>query len=205
MKLLVEGHGRFNIPTAVEIGRELENYKISWFEEPIPPDNLEGLAEVKKRIRVPVAAGERLYSRYDYRRFFELRCGDYIQPDVSHAGGLMEIKKIAAIAEMHHIPICPHNPSGPIANAATLQLAACIPNFYLLETMSSDVPYRNVITDECVVFKEGKMYIPDSPGLGIDINEEAILEHPYQPHNLRHYRGDLTDIRPSNATSYFSK
>jgi len=146
-----------------------------------------------------------LYSRYDYRRFFELRCGDFIQPDVSHAGGIMEVKKIAAMAEMYHIPICPHNPSGPVANAATLQLAACLPNFYLLETMFSDVPYRSEVTNEKVIFQDGKMRIPDSPGLGIELNEDEIARHPYKPHDLRHYRGDLTDIRPINANGYFSK
>lgn len=203
--LLIEGHGRFNIPTAVQIGQELENYKIRWFEEPIPPDNLEGLAEVKRRIRIPVSAGERLYSRWDYRRFFELRCGDFIQPDISHAGGISEVRKIAAMAEAYHIPVCPHNPSGPIANAATLQLAACTPNFYLLETMYSDVPHRNEITDEKTIFKNGMMYISDKPGLGIDINEDVLIKYPYQPCNLRHYKGTLTDIRPDNAISYFDK
>ena len=203
--LLIEGHGRFNIPTAVEIGRELENYKIRWFEEPIPPDNLEGLAEVKRRIRIPVSAGERLFSRWDYRRLFELRCADFIQPDVSHAGGIGEILRIAAVAESHHIPVCPHNPSGPVANAATLQLAACLPNFYLLETMATDVPHRREITDEAVRFENGQMFIPDKPGLGIEINEEAIKKHPYQPKTLRHYRGDLTDIRPDNAVSFFTQ
>jgi galactonate dehydratase len=201
--LFIEGHGRFNIPTAVEIGRELEHYKIRWFEEPIPPDNLEGLAEVKKRIRVSIAAGERLYSRWDYRRLFELHCADFIQPDVSHAGGIGELIRIAAIAESYHIPICPHNPSGPVANAATLQLAACLPNLYLLETMATDVPHRREITNENVRFENGKMLISDKPGLGIEINENAIQKYPYQPQTLRHYRGDLTDIRPENATSYF--
>lgn len=202
--LLIEGHGRFNIPTAVQIGRELENFRIRWFEEPIPPDNLEGLAEVKQRVRIPISAGERLYSRWDYRRFFELRCGDFIQPDISHAGGISEVKKIAAMAEAYHIPICPHNPSGPIANAATLQLAACIPNFYLLETVSSDVLHRRDVTNEQIVFKDGLMHIPDRPGLGIDFNEEEIKKHPYKPHELRHYKGTLTDIRPADAASYLN-
>lgn len=203
--LLIEGHGRFNIPTAVQVGRELENFKIRWFEEPIPPDNLEGLAEVKRRVRVPISAGERLFSRWDYRRFFELRCADFVQPDVSHAGGIAEVKKIAAIAEAHHIPICPHNPSGPVANAATLQLAACVPNFYLLETMFSDVPHRREVTNEDVVFENGKMLIPDRPGLGIELNEEAIEKYPYKPHDLRHYKGTLTDIRPDTAESFLKR
>jgi galactonate dehydratase len=202
--LLIEGHGRFNVPTAVRVGRALEQFDPLWFEEPLPPDNMRGLAEVRARINVPVAAGERLYSRWDYREFFRLGCADFIQPDVSHGGGIMELKKIAAMAECHHIPFCPHNPSGPVANAATLQLAACVPNFHLLETMFSDVDYRRDISTEKVSFTDGFMSIPDGPGLGIDINEDAISEHPYEARNLRHYRGDLTDIRPKNSESYFT-
>jgi galactonate dehydratase len=116
----------------------------------------------------------------------------------------VELKKISAMAECHHIPVCPHNPSGPVANAATLQLAACTPNFFLLETMFSDIPYRSVISTEKVEFKDGLMRIPDTPGLGIDINEDAIKEHPYKACFLRHYCGDLTDIRPADACDYFT-
>lgn len=203
VKLMIEGHGRFNVPTAIEIGQALEAFPICWFEEPIPPDNVDALAEVRRRVRVPIAAGERLYSRWDYRRFLELRCADFIQPDVSHVGGILELRKIAAMAEPSYIPVCPHNPSGPVANAATLHLAACTPNFYLLETMSSDIPYRSTITTEQVALSHGQMKIPASPGLGIELCEDAIAAHPYQAHALRHYTGALTDIRPDDATSYF--
>lgn len=203
--IIIEGHGRFDVPTAVRIGKALGNFDILWFEEPIPPQNLEGLAEVKRRINVPVSGGERLYNRWEYKSLFELRAVDFIQPDVSHAGGISEVKKIAAIAEAYHLPICPHNPSGPIANAATLQLAACIHNFYLLETMSSDVPWRNEISTEEVFFVDGKMQISDKPGLGIDLNIDEILKHPFEAKELRHYKGTLTDIRPENAKSYFTK
>jgi galactonate dehydratase len=203
VEVIIEGHGRFDVPAAVRIGRALAEYDVLWFEEPIPPDNKEGLAEVRRRVEVPIAAGERVYSRWDFREFFRLGCADYIQPDVSHAGGLMELRKIAATAESHHIPVCPHNPSGPVANAATLQIAACTPNFYLLETMAGDVPYRREVSTERVHFSDGLMKIPDAPGLGIDIDEEAIARHPYEPRDLRHYTGALTDIRPEDASSYF--
>jgi galactonate dehydratase len=201
--IIIEGHGRFDIPTAVRVGQVLGDFDILWFEEPIPPQNLEGLAEVKRRVNVPISAGERLYNRWEFRSLFELKAADFIQPDVSHAGGIMELKKIAAMAEAYHIPICPHNPSGPIANAATLQLAACVPNFYLLETMSSDVPWRKSISTEEVKFENGEMFISDKPGLGIDINIEEIKKHPFEPKELRHYKGTLTDIRPADAESYF--
>ena len=205
VEILVEAHGRFNVATAVRVGRALEEYGIGWYEEPVPPDNLEALAEVKQRVRVPVAAGERLYSRWEYQRFFSLRCADYIQPDPSHTGGIGEVKKIAAQAEANHVALCPHNPSGPVANAACLQLAACTPNFHLLETMALDVPWRAEICDEKAVFADGFMRIPSRPGLGIELNEEAIAAHPYEPRDLRHYRGDLTDIRPPDAREWYTR
>ena len=201
--LLIEGHGRFNIPTAIKIAKELEQFKPMFFEEPVPPDNLDALKEIKDKSPVSIAAGERLYTRWDYRKMFDLMAADYIQPDISHAGGIMELKKIAAEAECRYIPFAPHNPSGPVANAATLQLAASCPNFSILEIMYSDVEYRKDITTECLEYKDGYIKIPDKPGLGIEINEEECLKHPYKPHTLRHYTGALTDIRPPKSEFYF--
>ena len=203
VQLLIEGHGRFDIPTAVKIGRRLEEFDIFWFEEPIPPDDKEGMKQVKDRVRVSIAAGERLYNRYEYRQFFELGCSDYIQPDISHAGGLFEMRMLGAEAEARHIGFCPHNPSGPVANAATLQLAACVPNFVMLEMMMTDVPSRAEICDEDLTIKGGRMVIPDRPGIGIDLNEKELLKHPYIRTELRHYRGDLTNIRPVDAVPYY--
>lgn len=203
--IMIEGHGRFNVPTAIKICHALEDFDITWFEEPIPPDHMEGLAQIRKKTNIPLAAGERLYSRWDYRDFLKRECADFVQPDVSHAGGISEIKKIAAMAECFYIPVCPHNPSGPVANAATLHVAASTPNFYFLETMSNDVPYRSEISTEEVVLEEGMMYINDRPGLGIDIQEEAVTQYAYQPRDLKHYNGRLTEIRPDNARGYFAK
>lgn len=201
--LLIEGHGRFNIPTATKIARELEQFRPMWFEEPVPPDNLDVLKAVRDKSPVAISAGERLYTRWDYRKLFDLAAADYIQPDLSHAGGIMECKKIAAEAECRYIPFAPHNPSGPVANAATLQLAASCPNFCILEIMYSDVAYRKDVTNESLTYKDGYMEIPDKPGLGIEINEEECLKHPYQVHTLRHYTGALTDIRPPETAFYF--
>jgi galactonate dehydratase len=203
IEILVEAHGRFDVATAVRIGRALEAYDIGWYEEPVPPDNLDALAEVKRRVRVPVAAGERIYSRWDYQRFFALDCADVAQPDPSHVGGIGETRKIAAQAEARHKALCPHNPSGPVANAAALQLAACTPNFQWLETMAIDVPWRHDICDEQIVMDAGHMGIPDRPGLGVELNEEAMEAHPYDARDLRHYRGDLTDIRPPDAVPWY--
>ncbi len=201
--LLIEGHGRFDVPTGIKIAEELAPFKPMWFEEPVPPNNLEALKAVRDKSPVAISAGERLYTRFDYMPLFESRACDYIQPDISHAGGIMELKKLAAIAEAKYIPFAPHNPSGPIANAATLQLAACCPNFTILEIMYSDVEYRRDVTNESLVYADGKIKISDAPGLGIELNEEACLAHPYVEHNLRHYTGALTDIRPAKTAFYF--
>ena len=201
--LLIEGHGRFNIPTGIKIAKELKQFKPMFFEEPTPPDSLEALKAVRDKSPVAISAGERLYTRWDYRRFFDIMPADYIQPDISHAGGIMELKKIAAEAECRYIPFAPHNPSGPVANAATLQLAANTPNFCILEIMYSDVEWRKDITNEKLEYKDGYITIPDRAGLGIEINENECLKHPYKPHTLRHYDGTLTDIRPAKTEFYF--
>ncbi|MGN1093850.1 MAG: galactonate dehydratase [Candidatus Neoclostridium sp.] len=201
--LLIEGHGRFDVATGIKIAKELEPFKPMWFEEPVPPNNTEALKAVRDKSPVAIAAGERLYTRFDYNALFAARAADYIQPDVSHAGGIMELKKIAAIAEANYIPFAPHNPSGPVANAATLQLAACCPNFCILEIMYSDVEYRKYVTNENLEYKDGRIRIGDKPGLGIELNEEECEKHPYAEHNLRHYTGALTDIRPPKTEFYF--
>ncbi len=201
--LLIEGHGRFNVPTGIKIAKELEQFKPMLFEEPVPPDNLEALKAVRDKSPVAISAGERLYTLRSFKDLFEMRAADYIQPDISHAGGIMELKKIAATAEAYYIPFAPHNPSGPVANAATLQLAACCPNFSILEIMYSDVTWRADVTDEKLTYADGYIDIPDRPGIGIEINEDECLKHPYQPHTLRHYTGALTDIRPPETAFYF--
>lgn len=201
--LLIEGHGRFNIPTAGRIARELAPYNPLFFEEPVPPDNLDALAEVRRQSPVSIAAGERLYTYHAFQELIEKRAVDYMQPDISHAGGLFTLKKIAAMAEAAHVAFAPHNPSGPVANAATLQLAACTPNFTILEIMVSDVTWRGEICDEALRMEDGYLLIPDKPGLGIEIDEAACARYPYQPHRLRHYTGDLTDIRPPQTATYF--
>ncbi len=201
--LLIEGHGRFNVPTGIKIAKELEQFKPMWFEEPTPPDNLEALKAVRDKSPVAISAGERLYNLRQFKDLFEMRAADYIQPDVSHAGGIMELKKIAAVADSYYIPFAPHNPSGPVACAATLQVAACTTNFSILEIMYSDVPWRKDVTNEELKYEDGYIYVPDKPGLGIEIDEEACLAHPYTSHTLRHYTGALTDIRPPESEFYF--
>ncbi len=201
--LMIEGHGRFNVTTAIKIARLLQEFNPVWFEEPIPPDSPPDLAEVRKKSPVPIAAGERLYTVRQFKELLDLGAVDYVQPDVSHAGGVTALREIAALADCHHVSFAPHNPSGPVANVVTLQLAACIPNFLILEIMDSDVVWRSEITDEALAWEADCLVIPDKPGIGVFLNEEVLSQYPYTPKDPRHYKGTLTDIRPPERSCYF--
>lgn len=203
--LLIECHGRFNPTTAVLISRELEQFKPMFMEEPCVPDNIDSTAYVRKHSNIPIAAGERGYGKCAFQEMFEKDAVDYAQPDVFHTGGLLEGKKIAAMAEAKHIMVSYHNPSGPVSNAAILQLAATVPNFIIHEIMLTDGSFRKKITNEEVHFEDGYIMILDKPGLGIDVNIEEVLKRPYTPRNLRHYTGAVTDIRPKDDTIYYFK
>lgn len=201
--LLIECHGRFDPYTGVKIAKALEPYNIFLLEEPCPPDNFDALAAVRAKSNIPISAGERVYSIYGFNDLFTKNAVDIAQPDIFHAGGIYESKKIAAMAEARHIPVSFHNPSGPISNAAILQLAATVPNFLIHEIMVTDGTFRTKMTDEWVDFEDGCILVNDKPGLGIEVNEDEIAKHPYQPRNLRHYTGNVTSIRPKGETIYY--
>lgn len=180
-ELLIEMHGRFNPATAIEIARELEPFEPSWIEEPVPPENLAALKKVAEKVTIPVATGERLHTRYDYRPLFELQAADIIQPDITMSGGLLEAKKLAAWAEMYYVLVAPHNVGGPVSTAAALHFAASTSNFKIQE-------HFNDFTEEWVKAAapgnpevvDGYFALPQGPGLGVRLNEEVIREHPKQ-------------------------
>ncbi len=203
VELLIECHGRFNPYTAIEAGRELYPFKPMFLEEPTVPDNIDSLKRVRDHSPVPVAAGERFYGKYPFWEALSRGAVDVAQPDVFHAGGILESKKIAAMCEACHVPVSFHNPSGPVSNAAILQLAACTPNFLIHEIMLTDGAFRADISDEAVRYEDGCILIGDKPGLGIELNEEEIAKHPYRERDLRHYTGALTDIRAKDDTVYY--
>ncbi len=198
-EVIIEGHGRFELPAARRIAAALEPYDVLWFEEPLIPGDVSNYSRLREASGTPLSAGERLYTRWDFRELLATRSIDVVQPDVSHAGGIWETRVIGAMAEAAQVSLAPHNPSGPVANAATLQLAACTPNFTYLETMATDVPWRREIAAESSVIQHGVARIPDAPGLGVEIDVEALARPPYVRHALRHYTGALTDIQPSSA------
>lgn len=180
VEIFIEVHGRFSPMTAIEIARELEPYRPGWYEEPVPPDNHDAMALVARKINIPVATGERLYTRYGFRRLFELQAANIIQPDILHTGGILETKKIAAMADTYYMAVAPHNPNGPISTAVAVQLDACLTNFYIQECLDDfDVPWRNQLIQGALEIVNGYITVPDKPGLGVELNEEVLQEHPY--------------------------
>ncbi len=180
-ELLIEMHGRFNPATAVEVAHELEPFHPSWIEEPVPPENLAALKKVAEKVRIPIATGERMHTRHDFRSLFELQAADIIQPDITHFGGLLEAKKVAAWAENYYVLLAPHNVGGPISTAAALHFAASTPNFKIQEHFNdfADEWVKNAMPGNPEVV-DGYFALPQGPGLGIRLNEDSINEHPRQ-------------------------
>jgi galactonate dehydratase len=203
--LLVEVHGRLDVPTAVMMGQRMAEFAPFWFEEPVPPESIQALAEVRSRLPIPVATGERCFDRFRFEEMLAAGAADVYQPDVCHVGGMLELKRICDLARTSYKPVSAHNPNGPVANAMTLHVAASTPNFTLLETMLSDVPWRAEVVHEEVHFEDGSITVPRAPGLGVELDEEAALRHPYQPCPFRHYTGALTEIRPPDAVPFYTK
>lgn len=203
VELLIECHGRFNISTGIKIANEVKQFDPFFIEEPTPPDNYDAIAEVRRKSPVAVAGGERLYGLMQVREYLDKGCVDYLQPDISHCGGITAMRKIAALTDAYYVSLAPHNPSGPVANAAVMQIAGCTQNFRILEISMTDVSWRKELTNERVIFSDGKFRIPDGPGLSIELNDEACMKYPFRPIDLRHYKGTLTDVRPVNDTTIF--
>jgi galactonate dehydratase len=181
VEILIEMHGRFSPATAIDIARDLEPFRPEWVEEPVPPDNHEAMAKAAAKINLPVATGERIHTRYEVRRLLELNCIDVLQTDITHSCGLLEGKKIAALADAHYVTFAPHNVGGPVSTAACLQLAACTTNFKIMEHFNDFVDawvkeaasgpgYPEVV--------DGYFALPSGPGLGVTLNEDFIREHP---------------------------
>ena len=201
--ILIEGHGRFDVATATTIARDLERYDPAFFEEPVPPDSIDALAQVRRKSPVPIAAGERCFEISRFWEIIEKEAVDILQPDVTHVGGVSAARAIAAMAHARFIPVAPHNPFGPVANAMTLTFAATVPNITWLETSVRDVPWRREVVKEDVKMIDGHMLIQDRPGLGIDIVEEACGEHAYRHYSNNHYDGRVTEVRSPSSIPFY--
>jgi len=189
----IDFHGRVSPAMAIQLAKALEPYQPMFIEEPVLPENVDELVRVARSTSIPIATGERLFTKWGFREVLEKGAAAILQPDISHAGGILETKKIAAMAECYYGAVAPHCPLGPIALAACLQLDACIPNFLIQEHVTTGVGYLK----QPFQVVNGYIDLPTAPGLGIELDEEAIAEKVHEgtwdtPH-LRHKDGSVAD------------
>lgn len=175
----VDPHARIFEPArALQMIEALKPYQPFFVEEPLRPENLDALASLHAKATVPIATGECLYTKFDFRALLVREAADIIQPDICCAGGLLELKKIAALAESFYVTLAPHNPMGPVATAVNVHLAASTPNFLILEYVADDEAPRRDLVQEPMALKDGYLQLPTAPGLGIELNEEAFAHYP---------------------------
>jgi galactonate dehydratase len=192
MDVGLDFHGRVHRPVAKHLAKVLEPMGLLFIEEPLLSENHEGLAQIASMTSTPIALGERLFSRWDFKPFFENRSVDIIQPDLSHAGGILEVRKIAAMAEAYDVAVAPHCPLGPLALAACLQIAACTPN-HAIQEISLGIHYNTgghdllnfCLNPEALRPVGGYLPVPEGPGLGIEIDEAAVREADKDRHRWR--------------------
>jgi galactonate dehydratase len=178
--LLFGTHGQMTAAGAIRLARRLEPYEPLWFEEPVPPDAPEEMARVARGTRIPIAAGERLATKYDFARLLKEGAAAILQMNLGRVGGILEAKKIAAMAEVQHVQIAPHLYCGPVVGAANIQLATCSPNFLILEGIERWQGFHAELLVKPIRWEDGYVVPPTEPGLGIELNEEVIARHPYR-------------------------
>jgi galactonate dehydratase len=178
--LLFGTHGQMTAAGAIRLARRLEPYEPLWFEEPVPPDAPEEMARVARGTRVPIAAGERLATKYDFARLMKEGAAAILQMNLGRVGGILEAKKIAGMAEVHHVQIAPHLYCGPVVGAANIQLSTCSPNFLILEGIERWQGFHAELLQKPIRWEAGYVIPPTEPGLGVELNEEVIARHPYR-------------------------
>jgi galactonate dehydratase len=181
VEIYVECAERLSPRTALLAANAFLPYRPGWFEEPIPFENAAAMVRLQHELPVPIATGERLLSRWEYGELLAQGGCKVAQPDLMHAGGITEVRKIAALADMHYIPIAPHNPGGPICMLAAMHLAAAIPNFLILEQMEEERALRDQLCTEPVRYHDGFFALPTGPGLGTDLHLDRLAAHNFRP------------------------
>ena len=177
--LLFGTHGQFSTPGAIRLGRELEPYNPLWYEEPIPPDNLLEFAEVARHVRIPLATGERLTTKTEFGMLLRAGGVKILQPALGRLGGILEARKLAAIAEIFNAEMAPHLYAGPVEWAANLHLSVSIPNLLILETIQTGGAFHLALIRNTLKWEDGYVLPPETPGLGIDFDEDLARAHPY--------------------------
>ena len=176
MEVLIDAHGRFNVPTAIRLCNSLEDAgDIDWFEEPVPVESYHALSQVRDKVNVPISVGERLHTRWEFVQIFENQLADFVMPDVTWTGGITELKKISTQAETYYIPVSPHDASGPINVLAGAHVMMTVPNFYKLETANADLTKYNEFIQSPLDNSSGALHLdPTAPGLGIEMNMDYL-------------------------------
>jgi galactonate dehydratase len=182
--LLFGTHGQMTAAGAIRLARRLEPYEPLWFEEPVPPDAPEEMALVARATRIPIAAGERLTTKYDFARVLRAQAAAILQMNLGRCGGILEAKKIAALAEVQHVQLAPHLYCGPVVGAANIQLATCSPNFLILEGIERWQGIHAELLLKPIRWEAGYVIPPIEPGLGIELNEPFMARHPYRGRDL---------------------
>ena len=182
--LLFGTHGQFTTSGAIRLAKRLEPYDPLWLEEPCPPESPEEMARVARATSIPIATGERLTTKYEFSRVLELGAASILQMALGRVGGILEAKKIAGMAEAHYAQVAPHLYCGPIEGAANIQLAACSPNFLILESIQTWGGFHAEILKKPVRWEDGYVIPPTGPGLGVELNEEVAARHPYDGKEL---------------------
>jgi galactonate dehydratase len=182
--ILFGTHGQFTAAGALRIARAIEPFDPLWFEEPVPPDILEVMADVARGTSIPIAAGERLTTKWEFARLIEQRAAAILQPNLGRSGGILETKKIAAMAEAHHLQVAPHCYCGPIVAAANIQLAATLPNFLILESIRTWDGFHAELLKKKIEWQDGNVIPSSEPGLGVELDEAVAAAHPYEGDRL---------------------
>ncbi len=173
-------HTRLDVPSAIRLARDLEQFHLLWLEEPVPPENIEAMREVKRATTTPICAGENLYLRHGFRELIEKQAVDAIMPDIPKCGGLSECRKIANLAELYYIPFAPHNVASPIGTMASCHVCASIPNFLVIEFHWFHREYwTTIIKEQTDIIKDGYIALSDRPGIGVELDEEVARQHQY--------------------------
>ena len=177
--ILVEAHARFDVMNAIQLGKRMEEYRPLFYEEPVSEENISELLQVRQRVDIPIATGEGLYTKFPFAQIVEAHAADVLQPDIANAGGITELKKIAAIAEAKHITLAPHNVCSPVGAQAEAHLAASIINFEILEYHAEFyTEHYFTVFDGFPRQQDGYVTLSDAPGLGLEMNEDEIAAHP---------------------------
>ena len=178
----LDAHAKIFEPArALELAYAMAPFHPFFFEEPIRPENITEMAYLRRKMPIPLATGECLYAKFEFNDLLQAQAADIIQPDVCICGGLLEMRKIAALAEAHDVVVAPHNPMGPVATAVNVHFAAATSNFLILEFVPHDQDVRSEMVKEPWMPKDGYLPLPTELGWGIEIDEEAIARHPYKP------------------------